>query len=675
MDEDTIYKRWLEVFAKDSARIQMAGDQFPKTRSWVIDYADINDVDLQDALLDDPEKVLRIGESAIHSYLSPDQKVYLNLRIANLYPSCEVPISSIESLHVSKYVMVAGMVDKVTEIRPTLLTGTFTCSSCGFRQEILQDSFKFIEPLDCPKDDGGCGKKAGSTTFVFNIKESVFVNRQKIRLLEMIENIEGTRQPQKLTVYLEDDICNTVSPGDEVVINGSISLKQRREDGAKSTEMNIFFRGNYIDNSSDRDLVEISPEDIETFHKVFKVNALDKLTRSFAPSINGLDHIKKKLIIQLVGGVRRITASGTWIRGDIHVMIIGDPGTAKSQLALYCCNLVPGAVFTEARSATEGGIIALVEKDKEFGEGKFTLTAGAMVKAHKRLLVYDDAHRAKAEVMNEMLGPMERQRKAINKGGINTTVKTEEPVLIIANPKNGRFTLEDMRRALIDCIDTKIFTAPFMDRIDIVLRMYNIPKEDDIRSMIQHMLNDMRGEVRGDIEFDLIKKYLYYCRHNFAPEIPPDLDKHIIDWVIKEMNLTGNVEWDKDRQTVFNRHINSIFRMSQACAKLRMSSEVNEDDVRTALELLKESLTTLTSEDGVSIDFEASLTGEGRSMKQNRQLLYELVADLAQDGPVDLAEIIDACHKEKIDNVEDHLSKLKDEGRLYCPRYEQWDVI
>ena len=300
--------------------------------------------------------------------------------------------------------------------------------------------------------------------------------------------------------------------------------------------------------------------------------------------------------------------------------------------------------------------------------------AGAMVKAHKRYMVYDDAHLAKPEVINELLGPLERQRKAINKGGINTTVKTETPLLVVCNPKEGRFYEDDKARPLVDVINTKIFTQPFIDRMDIIDKMVNDPDPDRVRNMVKHMLQDRRGEVLPTVGSSVLKKYLYYCKTSFEPTLPEELDEYIISWVLTEMGSTSAVSGEQ--QMIFNRHINTIIRLSEASAKIRRKDVIIKDDVDRAFRLLKNSLITLTSEDGVTIDGHAYNTFESYTFTKQKKTLMEIMKDLqTEQSPIPESKIQEIAEQNNIEKWREALEKYHNEGAVIQPQTGKWQVV
>ena len=314
-------------------KVREVADLYPEMRSVKVVYADLDrfDADLAAYLLDHPDLCLLAGKHALKNLMHQEmRRADINLRLINLPRDSRVEIRDLRAKHVGKLVSVEGLVRKATEVRPKITDGLFQCLRCGHVIKESQEGLFFKEPMECYKDQDGCGRSAGSTKFKLLTEESRFVDTQKVEVQESPEGLRGGAQPERLTGYLEDDAAGAVAPGDRVVLNGILRSVQKGQP-AKSTLFDINLdiiaaesqRAEYED-------IHITLEDeasiVEVAHSpdVFK-----KIVASISPTIFGYDTEKEALALQLFGGVPKNLDDGTRIRGDIHILLIGDPGVAK----------------------------------------------------------------------------------------------------------------------------------------------------------------------------------------------------------------------------------------------------------------------------------------------------------------------------------------------------------
>ena len=314
-------------------RIREVSDLYPGLRSIFVVYADLDrfDPDLAVYLLEHPDLGLLAGKQAIKNLMHAEmRRADINLRVTALPRDSRVEIRDLRAKHVSKFVSVEGLVRKATEVRPKITDALFQCLRCGHVIKEVQEGLFFKEPMECYKEQDGCGRSAGTTKFKLLTDESRFVDTQKLEVQESPEGLRGGAQPERLTGYLEDDIAGTVSPGDRIVLNGILRSVQKGQP-AKSTLFDInldvvsaeFQQHEYEE-------INITAEDEEKIEEIARSpDVFKKIIASISPTIYGYDTEKEALALQLFSGVPKVLDDGTRIRGDIHILLIGDPGVAK----------------------------------------------------------------------------------------------------------------------------------------------------------------------------------------------------------------------------------------------------------------------------------------------------------------------------------------------------------
>ncbi|MHC1710419.1 MAG: ATP-binding protein [Methanomassiliicoccales archaeon] len=333
-DED-IVARWEEFLEAEENRLKLLEltDRIPDLRSLTVTYSDIDrfDPDFASFILNHPDRALRKGEDIIKRLTNSARSTAdVHLRIKELPRDSRIEIRNLRSEDLGKLISVEGLVRKATEVRPRLILGVFKCMRCPARILEPQEGLYFREPMECYKEQEGCGRTAGSTKFQLLTEESAYVDTQKVEMQESPEGLRGGAQPERLAAFLEDDLAGIISPGDRVVLNG-ILRSQQKGDRIKSTLFDIdlavvsmeFEQHEYEEvliSEEDEALIRKEANDPEVFRKI---------VGSIAPAIHGYDEVKESIALQLFGGTAKLLEDGTKIRGDIHILLVGDPGVAK----------------------------------------------------------------------------------------------------------------------------------------------------------------------------------------------------------------------------------------------------------------------------------------------------------------------------------------------------------
>ena len=384
--------------------------QYPKKRSLYIDYRDVYafgkpGVRMAQELIENPGKVLEDVRDAVQAQQlargkgAKDPEV--NIRFTNL--PVRLGARDIRSEHINRFVSVEGILRKTTEVRPRIVEAVFRCPG-GHLTRKAQEFGMFVEPDGCATE--GCTYR--KLTLV--PKRSSFVDAQKLRIQESPEGLRGGEQPQTIDVDVTDDITGTVAPGDRVVINGILRSQQRVNHGNKSTFFDIHLEANSIEvGEKEFEEVSISDKDEEEIQRLSNdPEVYRKIMRSIAPTIYGNEEVKEAIALQLFGGIMKSMPDGSHLRGDIHCLLIGDPGIAKSQILRYVVRLSPRGIYTSGQSSTQAGLTATAVKD-EFGDGRWTLEAGALVLADMGIAAVDEMDKMQKDDRSALHEAMEQQ--------------------------------------------------------------------------------------------------------------------------------------------------------------------------------------------------------------------------------------------------------------------------
>ena len=341
-------------------------EKYPDERSLTVNYEDLEkfDPDLADLLITKPEEVIAASQKAIKN-IDPLMKedTQLNIRFENL--TNNIPLSDLLSKYIGNFVSADGIVRKTDEIRPRIETAKFECRGCMRITEVEQHSGNHItDPSLC--------SECGGRSFRLLQEESKYIDTQNARMQEPLENLSGGTEPKQMLLVLEDDLVDELNPGDKVRITGT--LKTFREE--RSGKFKNYLYVNHIEPlEQEFEELELSEEDEERILELSRDPHIhDKIINSTAPSIKGHRDVKEAIALQLFGGTVQQLEDGTRLRGDIHILIVGDPGIGKSQILKYVSKLAPRSVYTSGKGTSGAGLTAAAVRDEL---GGWSLEAGA----------------------------------------------------------------------------------------------------------------------------------------------------------------------------------------------------------------------------------------------------------------------------------------------------------
>jgi len=681
---------WEEFLGDQERRHQVStiADLYPDVRSIYVEFSSIEkfDPDLANYTLTNPARSLGAAEDAIkrmvsHALTNP----FLHFRIKGLPRDSRVEVRKLRAKHLGTFVSVEGLVRKATEVRPRVTIAEFECARCGFQISVDQDGMQFQEPLECPKDDGGCGRGSGSTKFRLVTDPSTFVDTQKIEIQEPPEGLRGGAQPERLVGYIEDDIAGKLSPGDRIIINGILKSQQK---GAqiKSTLFDISIDVNSVEyEEHEYEEIVITPEDEEMIREfAASPDVLDKVVSSISPTIYGYTQEKEALALQLFGGVSKTLDDGTRIRGDIHIVMIGDPGTAKSQILRYMAMLAPRGIYTSGKASSAAGLTAAAVKD-EFGEGRWTLEAGALVIADKGLACIDELDKMSDQDRSSIHESLEQGTISVAKAGITATLQSRCAVLGAANPKYGRF---DENRSIAEQID---LPPALLSRFDAIFTMTDRPNSEMDTRIAKHILTvHRRGEVMlhessemipgvdrdqiisdSDVlmptmERDFLRKYVAFSKR-ITPIMSDEAMRTIENYYVSIRKLG---EGEGASVPITARQLEALIRMSEASARARLMTVVSAEDASRAIGIVQYYLNKVASEGG-RMDIDILATGTSRSQREKIYVLKSLVQQLSDERRgVSMDELIQKASSDNIseEQVRSLLKRLSDAGEVYSPQ-------
>lgn len=689
LSQEELVSAW-ENFFRDyyKDRIEEIALAYPEERSLEVDYKDIDlrDITLAEYVIEHPTTSFYTAELALRMIDVPvEPRPRLHFRVTGLPETAHQAIRHLRAAHLGKLVAIQGLIKKVTEVRPKLENAAFRCGLCGcvFRQ--MQDDLVLEEPEVCPEEQGGCGRNA---RFKVMSEESGFVDHQKVEIQESPEGLRGGAQPERLAIYVEDDMVGALSPGDRVTVNVIMRSQARRQGNLKLTEFAKV--GDLVSiqhEHQDYDEVEITPEDEQ---KIFELSQnphiYDVFRHSFAPTIFGMEEEKSALVLALMGGVAKDYPDGSRTRGDIHLLMVGDPGVAKSQLLRYMSKLAPRSIYTSGKSASAAGLTAAAVRD-EFGEGQWTLEAGALVLADLGIACIDELDKMSKEDQSSMHQAMEQQEISISKAGIQATLKSRCAVIGAANPKLGRF---DPYSSIPDQIN---MPPALLSRFDLIFSLRDEPKRESDMQLARYILQSHRaGEVamhrrhRPDgqytsedekslfadltpaLDADFLRKYVAYAKRNIFPVLAPDAVEILQDFYVDLRN-------GQSEGIAFTaRQLEGFVRLAEASARVRLSEHATIDDAKRAIHIVQHYLKSVGMDpESGTFDIDMIATGTSHTQRDRMQTMIQIIRELSDESKHKTAAKEDVLERAKLheitaDNAQRALDQLKAKGQLYEPR-------
>ncbi|VVB79907.1 Minichromosome maintenance protein MCM [uncultured archaeon] len=615
---------------------------------------------LSDELLANPEEVLRLIEMAIEeSGLVKNVRV----RLYNTPPSQEIKIREIRSKHLNELITIEGIIRQASDVRPQVVNAKFECPSCGTIISVLQLEKKFREPTRC-----SCGRRGG-----FRLISKEMVDTQRLVIEESPEALLGGEQPKRMNVFVKEDLVEPrmeekTTPGARVKAIGVLKeVPVPLSTGGMSTRFELAVEANNVIPMEETfEELDISDEDER---QILELSAdphvFDKLASSITPSVWGYEEIKRSLVLQLFGGVQKNKPNGGKQRGDIHILLIGDPGVAKSVTLGFMANISPKGRYVVGKSASGAGLTATVVRD-EYLKG-WSLEAGAMVLAHKGLVCIDELEKMDPQDRSAMHEAMEQQTVTVSKANVQAQLKAETSVLAAANPKFGRF---DPYQSIAQQID---LPPTLINRFDIIFTLRDIPSRERDDMIATHVLEEHR--TTGSemlVSRELFRKYVAYTKQRVKPELSDEAITEIKKFYVDLRNKPVSSEAAMRPIPISARQLQALVRMAEASAKVRLSKTVSLEDARRAIEIMKYYLMQV-GYDYESKTFDIDKVSGKFSFSQRSKILLVKDAITALETKLGKMIPIEEIEKEVAEKVtkaelEDLIQKLKQNGEIFEPR-------
>ena len=574
--------------------VEQIDQMMPKRAKYiVVDFNDLVSVPfIESKFVESPDEILNAFSRAIKEILQERFPEYarkiehdIRARIAN-FPA-ERSLRQINSEVITKMTSVSGMVVRASEVKPLAKELTYKCLDKHISKFTLLDGMSLDKAVKCQSP------KCPYTNLAIVAEESRFIDFQIVRLQELPEDLPPGQLPHYVNVSMKQDLVDYARPGDRIILTGIVRIEQERVSGVKQSESALyrlrmdgnnieFIGGRGIKGSRRTEREEISPDEQKIIRTLSKnPDIYDRLIASFAPHIRWHELFKEAILLLIVGSTQRALSDGSKVRGDINVFLVGDPGTAKSEMLKFCARIAPRGLYTSGRGSTAAGLTAAVVRDTS---GIFMLEAGAVVLGDQGLVCIDEFDKMRPEDISALHEVMEQQSASIAKGGIVATLNARTSILAAANPLFGKY---DQFKNLTENVNLPI---PLLTRFDLVFVVRDIPQEERDRQIAQHIINQHGAsgtDTTSLIDIDILTKYLSYAKR-IDPVLTKEAESKIMEFYLKMRRIEGE---DKEKMiTITPRQLEGLIRLATARARLLLKNQVEEEDADRAIFLFNEML-------------------------------------------------------------------------------------
>ena len=669
-------KKFLLEFKDEKGNFRYVDDidnMMPSKSKFInIDYNDlVLHPDIESVFGENPDSILEAFSRAIKEILQERFPKYakkieheIRARIAN-YP-VQRSLRQINAEVIGRITSVSGMVLRASEVKPLAKELVFVCPEGHRTDVILGHGLSLTSPVQCSNP------KCNHRELGVEPESSRFIDVQFVRLQELPEDLPPGQLPHYLDVTVKQDLVDNARPGDRVVLTGIVRIEQEKMSGVSKNSSplyrlrldgnNVEFLGGKKDKKSRKiDREEISPEDEKMIKSLSKSPDLyQQLIDSYAPHITGHATIKESILLLMAGSTQRELEDGSKIRGDINVFLVGDPGTAKSEMLKFCVRVAPRGLYTSGRGSTAAGLTAAVVRDTN---GIFMLEAGATVLGDQGLVCIDEFDKMKAEDRSALHEVMEQQTASISKGGIVATLNARTSILAAANPMFGKY---DPFKNITENVNLPV---PLLTRFDLIFVVRDKPSKERDTKIAKHIINlhTPKGiDSRSLIDSETLTKYISYAKR-IQPVLTKEAEEKILDYYMKMRSMGQDSE---DTITVTPRQLEGLIRLATARARLLLKNQVEGSDAQRAIELLQ----NMFEDAGIDVNTGkvdlGVLQGRPRSEVSKMQLFMDVMKSLEGEhkSPVEEKQLVEELAKtEKFteEEAKNFIRKMARDSSIY----------
>lgn len=715
-------------------------DEIERKGSILVDFKELTKDDevvklvpeIANELKDAPEKTLACMGLAIHQVLTKDLErhavelqaqeglsnhgetmvnvPHIYARVYNYEPLTQ--LKNVRANYYGKYIALRGTVVRVSNIKPLCTKMAFLCATCGEIQNFSLPDGKYNLPTKCPVP--ACRGKSFAP--LRSSPLTVTMDWQLIKIQELMSDAqrEAGRIPRTIECELVQDLVDSCVPGDTVTVTGIVKVSNAEEGSRNKNDKCMFLlyiEANSISNSkgqktkSSEDsckpgtLMEFSLKDLYAIQEIQAEENLFKLiVNSLCPVIFGHELVKAGLTLALFGGSQKYADDKNRIpiRGDPHILVVGDPGLGKSQMLQAACNVAPRGVYVCGNTTTSSGLTVTLSKDSSSGD--FALEAGALVLSDQGICGIDEFDKM-GNQHQALLEAMEQQSISLAKAGVVCSLPARTSIIAAANPVGGHYN-----KAKTVSENLKMGSA-LLSRFDLVFILLDTPNEQHDHLLSEHVISIRAGRQRpgssstvtcvssqdsntsvleevsekplserlklvpgesiDPIPHQLLRKYIGYARQYVYPRLSAEAARVLQDFYLELRKQSQRLS----SSPITTRQLESLIRLTEARARLELREEATKEDAEDIVEIMKHSMLGTYSDEFGNLDFERSQHGSGMSNRSTAKRFISALNSIAERTYNNLFQFhqLRQIAKElniQVADFENFIGSLNDQGYL-----------
>uniref|UniRef100_A0A8C6X8P3 DNA helicase MCM8 n=1 Tax=Naja naja TaxID=35670 RepID=A0A8C6X8P3_NAJNA len=727
---ETFFKSRIEFYDKDE--VERKGSILVDYKELICDKELVESLpDVAVELRDTPQRILDCMGLAIHQVLIKDlEKHAAKLQEQEGLPVDEEPIINVPLIHArvynydpisqiknirancyGKYVALRGTVVRVSNIKPICTKMAFICSTCGNTQSFPLPDGKYTLPTKCslPECHGRSFTADRSSPY------TVTVDWQSIKIQELMsdDHREAGRIPRTIECELVHDLVDSCVPGDVITVAGIVKVSNTEEGASRNKNDKcvflLYIEANSISNTKGQKIknhehglnqqgcMEFSLKDLYAVQEIQAEENLFKLiVSSLCPTIYGHEVVKAGLVLALFGGCQKYMDDKNRIpiRGDPHLLMVGDPGLGKSQMLQAVCNIAPRGVYVCGNATTASGLTVTLSRDGSSGD--FALEAGALVLGDQGVCGIDEFDKMGSQ-HQALLEAMEQQSISLAKAGIVCSLPARTSIIAAANPVGGHYN-----KAKTVSENLKMGSA-LLSRFDLVFILLDVPNEDHDHLLSEHVMAMRNGKQTGcssatvtrehsqnsnisvlevlsdkplaerlklipgencdPIPHQLLKKYVGYARQYVHPKLSPEAAQILQKFYLELRQQSQRA----DSTPITTRQLESLIRLTEARSRLELREKATKEDAEDVVEIMKYSMLGTYSDEFGKLDFERSQHGSGMSRRsQGKKFISALhrIAERTYNNIFELHQLRQVANElnMKMPDFENFIASLNDQG-------------
>lgn len=632
-----------------------------------------------------PQAIIEYAQEALRTYDIDQDTTLGNIRIALSDPNTITRISELRAEHNDTLVSIPGTVRSTSAVTSYPTEAAFECQRCGTQTYIPQKTSLTNDSLDTPHECLGCEQKG---PFELNKSNSEHIDIQQLRIESTLSDPE-IENPESIIAIAKHDLVNTVKPGDTVTITSIVELLGYGND---RPTLDATINDKYLTISS---ITDLEPGSLTTITDDDKQQIVEhsrqpditqRIVDSIAPHVPGQETIKLAVALQLFGGLTKTLDDGTTITGNIHIGLVTDPGIFTDEIIEYATQIAPKSIEVDGTDTTQVGLTTAAYKSSG-GRKSWELDAGALVLADNGLAGITQTNQLSSNAQAALYSVMRNQEVKASKGTATQTLPAETSVLASIRPKYGRF---DQYESLNDQIP---IDRALLSRFDLLFTLYDAPDEtQDIEQASEILDMNHAGEINAqlpqspisehseeDVETllediapplsaDLLCKYITHAKRTCFPMLTKDAKTTLQDYYV----TTRIQNDDSDTIPITAQKLESLVRLAEASARMRLSDTITETDAQRVIELVD---STLYAQQESTDDTDTDTSDETESLESFHELrepVKDIISNLNEkhrEG-ASIDKILEKASDEGLSagEVEAVIEKLRTKGEVYEPK-------